>query len=73
VPDVIFFNRERKHLYVAIGEPGLIEVFETTHLRRLETVPTEAGAHTLGFDASRNTVYAFLPGSHRALVYADRG
>jgi DNA-binding beta-propeller fold protein YncE len=73
VPDVIFFNRERRHLYVAIGDPGLIEVFETDQMRRLETVRTEAGAHTLGFDPSRNTVYAFLPDTHRALVYADRG
>jgi DNA-binding beta-propeller fold protein YncE len=73
VPDVIFFNPERRHLYVAIGEPGLIEVFETDHMRRLETVRTEAGAHTLGFDPSRNTIYAFLPSTHRALVYADRG
>ncbi len=73
VPDVIFFNRERRHLYVAIGEPGLIEVFETDQLRRLEAVRTEAGVHTLGFDPSRNTVYAFLPNTHRALVYANRG
>jgi DNA-binding beta-propeller fold protein YncE len=73
VPDVIFFNPERRHLYVAIGEPGLIEVFETGHMRRLETVRTEAGAHTLGFDPSRNTIYAFLPSTHRALIYADRG
>jgi len=73
VPDVIFFNRERRHLYVAIGEPGLIEVFETDHMRRLETVRTEAGAHTLAFDQGRNTVYAFLPNTHRALIYVDRG
>jgi DNA-binding beta-propeller fold protein YncE len=73
VPDVIFFNRERRHLYVAIGEPGLIEVFDTDQVRRLETVRTEAGAHTLGFDSSRNTVYAFLPKTHRSVVYADRG
>jgi hypothetical protein len=73
VPDVIFFNRERRHLYVAIGEPGLIEVFDTDKVRRLETVRTEAGAHTLGFDPGRNTIYAFLPKTHRALVYADRG
>ena len=73
VPDVIFFNRRRGHLYVAIGDPGLIEVFETDQMRRLETVRTEAGAHTLGFDPSRNTIYAFLPRTHRALIYADRG
>ncbi len=73
VPDVIFFNHERRHLYVAVGDPGLIEVFETGQMRRLETVRTEAGAHTLGFDPSRNTVYAFLPNTHRALIYTDRG
>ncbi len=73
VPDVIFFNRERRHLYVAIGEPGLIEVFDTDEMRRVETVWTESGAHTLGFDPVRNTVYAFLPDSHRALIYHDRG
>ena len=73
VPDVIFFNRERRHLYVAIGEPGLIEVFETDQMRRLETVRTEAGAHTLGFDPGRSAVYAFFPDTHRAVVYADRG
>jgi len=72
VPDVIFFNRERRHLYVAIGEPGLIEVFETDRMRRVETVRTEAGAHTLGFDSGRHTVFAFLPKTHRALVYEDR-
>src|SRR6266446_5681195 len=73
VPDVIFFNRERRHLYVAIGDPGLIEVFDTDQMRCLETVRTEAGAHTLGFDHVRNTLYAFLPDTHRAVVYADRG
>jgi len=73
VPDVIFFNRERRHLYVAIGDPGLIEVFETDGMRRVAAVPTEVGAHTLGFDQMRHAVYAFLPGSHRALVFQDRG
>jgi DNA-binding beta-propeller fold protein YncE len=73
VPDVIFFNRNRRHLYVAIGDPGLIEVFETDQMRRLETVRTETGAHTLAFDPSRHAVYAFLPDTHRALIYADRG
>jgi len=27
----------------------------------------------LGFDPSRHAVYAFLPDTHRALIYADRG
>ena len=71
VPDVVFFNKALHRLYVAIGSPGVIEVFDTAPLRRHETVVTEAGAHTLSFDASRNIVCAFLPGSHRAAVYRD--
>ena len=72
VPDVVFFNAALRRLYVAIGEPGVIEVFDTAPLRRHETIATEAGAHTLSFDATRNIVCAFLPASHRAAVYRDR-
>jgi DNA-binding beta-propeller fold protein YncE len=72
VPDVIFFNAALARLYVAIGDPGVIEVFDTEPLRRREAVTTEPGAHTLSFDASRNIVCAFLPVSHRAAVYEDR-
>ncbi|HEV8583642.1 MAG TPA: hypothetical protein VGT02_01620 [Methylomirabilota bacterium] len=71
VPDVVFFNRALGRVYVAIGDPGVIEVFDTAPLRRHETVTTEAGAHTLSFDATRNIVCAFLPASHRAAVYKD--
>jgi len=71
VPDVVFFNPALRRLYVAIGEPGVIEVFDTAPLRRHETVTTEAGAHTLAFDPQRNLVLAFLPASHRAAVYRD--
>jgi hypothetical protein len=72
VPDVVFFNAMRSRLYIAIGDPGVIEVFDTSPLRRQPTVTTELGAHTLSFDATRNIVCAFLPGSHRAAVYRDR-
>lgn len=70
-PDVIFFNRALKHLYVAIGDPGVIDVSDTEEMIRRETVPTEFSAHTIGFDPERNKVYAFLPQTHRAAVYAD--
>ena len=49
----------------------MIEVFATAPLRRLETVTTEPGAHTTSFDATRNLIAAFLPGTHRAAVYHD--
>ena len=71
-PDVIFFNAAHKHLYVAVGDPGVIDLFETDSLKPLETISTEKGAHTIGFDASHNKIYAFLPESHRASVYIDR-
>lgn len=70
-PDVIFFNTRRKHLYVAVGDPGVIDLFETDSLKRNGAISTEKGAHTLGFDATRNKVYAFLPESHRTAVYVD--
>jgi DNA-binding beta-propeller fold protein YncE len=74
VPDVVVFNPALDRLYVAIGDPGVIEVFDTgPPLRRRATVPTEAGAHTLALDPARSVVYAFLPATHRAAVYADRG
>lgn len=72
-PDVVFFNQARAHLYVAIGDPGVIDVFDTTAMRRIESVPTEKGAHTLGFDPDRNKVYAFLPQTHRVAVFQDIG
>jgi DNA-binding beta-propeller fold protein YncE len=71
VPDVVFFNSTHDRLYVAIGDPGVINVFGTRPLRRQETIATELGAHTLSFDATRDIVCAFLPGSHRAAVYRD--
>ena len=70
-PDVIFYNPKLEHLYVAIGDPGVIEVYDTNALKRVQTVKTELGAHTIAFDSDTNKVYAFLPGTHRAAVYND--
>jgi hypothetical protein len=72
VPDVIFYNAKLHHLYVAIGDPGVIDVFDTFSMSLFETVSTEKGAHTIAFDSERNKIYAFLPGTHRAAVYRDQ-
>lgn len=72
-PDVIFFNPELDHLYVAIGDPGVIDVFDTTNIQRISITPTARGAHTIAFDAARNRVYAFLPQTHQAAVFVDEG
>ncbi len=70
-PDVVFFNPSLDRLYVAIGEPGVLEVFDTAPLRRHETIVTERGAHTLAFDAARSLVGVFLPETHRVSLYDD--
>jgi DNA-binding beta-propeller fold protein YncE len=69
VPDVVFFNRQRQHLYVAIGDPGVIDVFSTAPMEKLATVETEAGAHTTALSPTGDRLYAFLPRTHRAAIY----
>ena len=70
-PDVIFLDRSLEHLYVAIGDPGVIDVIDTARWRRIQTVETEPGAHTLALDESAHRVYAFLPKTHRTSVFDD--
>ena len=72
VPDVIFYNDFLQHLYIAIGDPGMIDVFDTQTMTLLESINTERGAHTLAFEGRQQKIYAFLPETHRAAVYIDR-
>jgi hypothetical protein len=58
-PDVVLHDERRHSLYVAIGSPGLVTVFDTERLEELQTVETEDGAHTIGWDPV--TAYAFAP------------
>ena len=69
VPDVVFFNRQRQQLYVAIGDPGVIDVFSTSTMERLAIVETEAGAHTTALSPAGDRLYAFLPRTHRVAIY----
>ncbi|MBA3773251.1 MAG: hypothetical protein H0X13_12425 [Ramlibacter sp.] len=68
-PDTIFFNAERSHLYVAIGDPGVVDIVDTDKFRLIGTAITEKGAHTIGYDPKHGKVYAFLPASSRAMVF----
>jgi len=70
-PDVIMGDPGLGHLYVAIGDPGVITVADTAALEIIQTVPTGPGAHTLGIDPDAPAVYAFLPHSGGAAVYRD--
>ena len=69
VPDVVFFNPTLGQLYIAVGDPGVIDVFDTVAMVSLGCIPTEYGAHTLAFDPVRHRVIAFLPRTHRAAVF----
>ncbi|HEY1361446.1 MAG TPA: hypothetical protein VGF60_04320 [Xanthobacteraceae bacterium] len=71
-PDVIFLHRRPfSRLYVAVADPGVIDVIDVEAMRRAEALATEAGAHTLALDRKRSKVYAFLPQSHRAAVFHE--
>jgi DNA-binding beta-propeller fold protein YncE len=68
-PDVVFFNAVRRQLYVAVGDPGVIDVFDTATMQVLGRIATEKGAHTIAFAPSGDRVYAFLPQTHRAAIF----
>jgi DNA-binding beta-propeller fold protein YncE len=70
-PDAIWFNPRRKRLYVAMAEPGVVEVVDTQELAVVQRVNTESGAHTTAFDAARQRLYVFLPTACRAAVYEE--
>jgi len=70
-PDVVFLNSRFGRLYVAIGNPGVVDVIDIGAMRTQEVVPTEAGAHTLAIDRKRSKLYAFLPQTHRAAAFVD--
>src|SRR5438128_10019588 len=69
--DVIFYTSQLHRLYVAIGEPGVIDVFDTDTMKLVQTARTELGAHTIAYKPDANKVYAFMPESQRASVFID--
>jgi len=72
VPDVVWHDPSAERLYVAVGDPGSVTVVDTARLELVETIPTEAGAHTLGWDPSHKTLYVFCPESGGAALFAHR-
>ena len=71
VPDVVFLHPTRQCLYVAVGDPGVIDVMDTAAMVRIETFATERGGKTTALDAERGKLYVFLPQTHRAAVLVD--
>ena len=70
-PDVLMYDRELARAYLAIGSPGVVQSFDTKALRLLETVETEEGTHTIGWDPERKELWAFAPRTSAALVFAE--
>jgi DNA-binding beta-propeller fold protein YncE len=70
-PDVIFYNSKLGCLYVTIGDPAVIQVFDTKNMRETQTVQTEPGTHTIALNERMGKVYAFMPETHRASVYEE--
>jgi DNA-binding beta-propeller fold protein YncE len=71
-PDVIMHDPTLGRLYIAVGSPGVVHVVDEEGLALLETVPTEDGAHTIGWDPAGRMLYAFLPTSQGAAVFAEQ-
>jgi len=70
-PDVIFLDPGLARCYVAVGDPGVIDVIDVRAMRRIESTPTEPGAHTTALDPVRHLLYVFLPKTHRAAIFVD--
>ncbi len=71
-PDAIWYNPSRLYLYVAIGQPGVLDVIDTQIMGLVQEIQTEGGAHTTAFDRARQLLYVFLPSSCRAAVYEEQ-
>jgi DNA-binding beta-propeller fold protein YncE len=72
VPDVVMHDPSLRRLYVAIGDTGVVCSFDTERLEQLETVETEVGAHTTGWDPDGRRLYVFCPDSGGAMVFEER-
>jgi DNA-binding beta-propeller fold protein YncE len=72
VPDVVMHDPDLRRVYVAIGDPGVVCSFHSEQLELVETVETEQGAHTTGWDPVSHCLYVFCPGSGGAAVYEER-
>lgn len=72
VPDVVMHDAEIRRLYVAVREPGVVCSFDSDRLEHLETVETETGAKTTGWDPDGRCLYVFCPGSGGAAVFEER-
>ena len=71
-PDGVMHDSDLRRLYVAIGQSGLVCSFDSNRLEHLETVETEPGAHTIGWDPTAHCLNVFCPKSRGAAVFEER-
>jgi DNA-binding beta-propeller fold protein YncE len=70
-PDVAWYSAAHDRLYVAVGQPGVVDVIDCRRLVLAGRVTTEPGAHTTAYDRRRQRLYVFLPGSCRAVIFVE--
>ena len=70
LPDAIWFNEAADHVYVAIGDPGLLKVFDPQELAVIQTIEPGLGTQTTAFDSGRQKLFAFRPTTCSALAYS---
>lgn len=68
-PDAIWFNEATDQVYVAIGEPGLIQVVDAKKMAVIQTFETGFGTRTTAFDTRRQELFVFRPSTCSALAY----
>jgi DNA-binding beta-propeller fold protein YncE len=71
-PDAVWYNAQHERLYVAIEDPGVVDVINAKTMTLEEEIVTERGAHTTAFDPDRQRLYVFLPTTCRVAVYDER-
>jgi DNA-binding beta-propeller fold protein YncE len=71
VPDVVMYDGDLGRVYVAVGSPGTVTVFDTHRARELETISTEEGAHTIGWDPATRRLFVFQPKSCGVAIYEE--
>ena len=70
-PDVVMYDRDLGRLYVAVGSPGTISVFDVRRRAFRETIETEEGAHTIGWDSASRRLFVFQPKSCGVAIYEE--
>ena len=70
-PDVVMYDEGLRRIYVAVGFPGTVTVFDTRGRREIGKTTTEDGAHTIGWDPASRRLFVFQPKSCGVAIYDD--